>query len=215
MMAQSDDNWWSVMIVVGLMGFAVYSCNKDKTESAPPIPETAMPVSLPDATSKGLAAAGISVSLPKPVPTPAPKPYYDVVENRVYYYAGVPSPEERQKGSASGSTVGFQYLGRNDLGEHVLQQVVNGVPAWKSSCANPCKLIKYDNGDRKVYNPDTILGAAYRDAIMGFFKPKKAYPQKPQQPVKQEPAQVETSENPPLPTNDMKPIQTEIESSTE
>jgi hypothetical protein len=211
-MAQSDDNWWTVIIVVGLMGFAVYSCSKDKSESAPPIPETAISTSVTDTTETGLAAAADSISLPKPMPAPVPAPYYDVAENGVYYYVGVPSPEARQKGSVSGNTIGFQYLGRNDLGEHILQRVVNGVPAWKSACANPCNLIKHDNGDRQVYNPDSIIGGAYRDAIMGFMKPKKVYPPRTQ---KQEPAQVETSEKLSNPIDEMKPAQTDIEPSTE
>ncbi len=102
-----------------------------------------------------------------PVPPP---PRYDQVEDGTYYYISDVSEEEKKRGKAVGSVIGFRYLGKNEKGEHVLLNVANaGTPLGKSVCADPCRIIKQGN-ERVGFSTDSIIGAAFEDAIAGNLK---------------------------------------------
>jgi hypothetical protein len=99
---------------------------------------------------------------------------YDEERSGTYYYIASVSEDDRKKGKATGDVVGFRYLGKNAKGEHVLQQVANdGTPLSKSYCSEPCRIIHSGN-DLLGFNTESIIGAAFLDAMNGLLKPYPA-----------------------------------------
>lgn len=115
---------------------------------------------------------------PESTPTPTVQPpRFEEEENRTYYYVGAVSEEDQKRGVAVGKVVAYRYLGRDDDGDHVLVLVGdNGATLRKSSCSEPCRIIK-SGGQRIGFSSDSIIGAAFEDAIAGHLKvyeePKK------------------------------------------
>ena len=102
-------------------------------------------------------------------PRPAPRLVED--ESSTYYYVTAVSEEDEKKGKAVGNVIGFRYLGKNDKGQHTLRQITkDGKPLSKSFCSEPCRIIKYEDGERVAYDPSSIIGAAFQDAINGHLK---------------------------------------------
>jgi len=126
--------------------------------------------------SSGQPAPDPSVA-PMNAETPAIAPSYatqvarfDEEDHGTYYYIADISEENRKKGKAVGDVIGFRYLGKNDQGEHVLLQVTDdGSPIGKAYCTDPCKIIR--TGSRRMgFSADSIIGAAFEDAINGHLK---------------------------------------------
>ena len=99
-----------------------------------------------------------------------PPPRYDEKEGDTYFYIGDVSEEEQKQGKALGSVVGFRYIGlANDT--HKLQMISDtGVPIVTYECPTTCKIIKRRSSagvERLPYDPDSIIGAAFSDALAG------------------------------------------------
>lgn len=96
---------------------------------------------------------------------------YDEKRGWTYYYVAAISEEDRKKGRAAGAVVAFQYLGLNDDGRHVLANMnSNGSVNHEASCASPCRIIDLSYGGNMAYSPESIIGAAFEDAIRGKLK---------------------------------------------
>ena len=96
---------------------------------------------------------------------------YAEEEDGVYFYVSAVSEEDRKKGKAVGDVYGYRYLGKNDEGQHVIASVTNnGQIIFKAYCSEPCKIIKYGDGDRSAFSPNSIIGSAFQDAINGALK---------------------------------------------
>lgn len=96
---------------------------------------------------------------------------YDEKRGWTYYYVAAISEEDRKKGRAAGAVVAFQYLGLNDDGRHVLANMnSNGTVNHEASCASPCRIIDLSYGGNMAYSSESIIGAAFEDAIRGKLK---------------------------------------------
>ena len=105
--------------------------------------------------------------MPVVAEVPVPDHNYSANEDGIYLYAQTLSPAQREAGVAAAGFVAFKYLGVKD-GLHYLQDENSMVMA---TCANPCTIIRQTlNGqvvNRIQYNSQTIIGAAFDDAING------------------------------------------------
>ncbi|WP_197051924.1 hypothetical protein [Sphingomonas sp. 35-24ZXX] len=109
-----------------------------------------------------------------PISPPAPTPNFVEEEDGVYYYVGAVSEDERKQGKSTGDVIGFRYLGLNSDGHHRIANVgSDGAMLAYSSCAVPCKIIKYEHGGRTAFSPNSIIGGAYQDAMNGLLKQEK------------------------------------------
>lgn len=96
---------------------------------------------------------------------------YDEKRGWTYYYVAAISEEDRKKGRAAGAVVAYQYLGLNDDGRHVLANMnPNGTVNHEASCASPCRIIDLSYGGNMAYTSQSIIGAAFEDAIRGKLK---------------------------------------------
>lgn len=101
------------------------------------------------------------------------QPNYDEEEDGTYFYVAAVSEEEEKEGKAVGSVVAYNYVGKNDKDQHVLLLVDNaGRTIRTSSCSEPCKIIRHNDGERTPYSPMSIIGSAFEDAINGKLIPK-------------------------------------------
>lgn len=104
---------------------------------------------------------------PKIVAPAVPPHNYALKEGLIYSYIATVSEEDKKDGKATGDVSIFKYLGKQD-GMHVIaslndkEQIV-----YRSRCAEPCVIIKTDFGSRTAYNPSSIIGAVFEDAIAG------------------------------------------------
>ncbi len=141
--------------LVALAGSALVlaSCGQKESNSPPSVAVTEAPI---ETTAR---------------PTPVLHHYYEEEERGVYYYVGAVSEEDRKNGKAAGEVYGFRYLGKNGEDQHVLTSVAdNGRVIYKAFCSDPCKIIRYGDGERVGYNPNSIIGAAFADAMSGALK---------------------------------------------
>lgn len=104
---------------------------------------------------------------PTPTPQPSPAHNYDERDGVLYSYVAAISEEDRKSGKAAGDVINFAYLGEEN-GVHVLVQVrPNGSIASRSTCRKPCRVITRDDGSQVGYNENSIIGAAFADALAG------------------------------------------------
>lgn len=142
--------------------------NQTKPVQAIPMVSTSLP---PESVSKAPA-----VPTPQPMPvvpaTPPSKPahFFDSVEGSTYYYGRAVSDEERKMGKRAPEMIAFWYLGRDEQGRDVLQNVTSGRTNGLNTCARPCKVIHQNNGTAVGFDTDSIIGAAFADAQRGFLK---------------------------------------------
>jgi len=125
-------------------------------------------------TMPGTAASPITTPLVRvPAPTPTYTPHFDDREGDTYYYATAASDEDQKKGQALGSVVNFRYLGERD-GKHTIVSVDdNGRVMLRYECSKPCKIIKRTirgETDRIPYDPRSVIGAAFEDALNGSLR---------------------------------------------
>lgn len=118
--------------------------------------------------------AGLQGSQPTPsatlpaAPPPQPTHNYEEVQGETYYYVAALSDADREAGKAAPQVLGFRYLGQNPRGEHIIVRVLDsGYPASHAYCSNPCRIIRYENGSRVAFTTNSIIGAAFDDAING------------------------------------------------
>lgn len=87
----------------------------------------------------------------------------------IYSYVAALSEEDRRLGRAAGNVISFAYLGKAG-GRHSLAQVLpNGNIINRSYCNEPCRVINYDGGQQVGFNEQSIIGAAFADAIAGHL----------------------------------------------
>ncbi|HEV2596441.1 MAG TPA: hypothetical protein VGU01_14715 [Sphingomicrobium sp.] len=99
---------------------------------------------------------------------------YDFKEGLTYGYISAVSEEDRKKGKGAGDVSMYIYHGNQD-GLYKLTSVdANGRETGRYECTNPCVAIKADYGgvlNRIAYSPDTVIGAAFEDAMTGQLEP--------------------------------------------
>lgn len=131
-----------------------------------------------DAPSGGTDYTGAETAAPIPPPTaqpqsqpdrPSPPDHnYDERRGWNYYYVAAISDEERKNGRAAGGVAVYQYLGLNDDGQHVLANMnPNGSVGFTATCSSPCRIIDHSFGGNIAYSPESIIGAAFQDAMRG------------------------------------------------
>jgi hypothetical protein len=102
-------------------------------------------------------------------------PNYTEEEDGVYSYVAAVSEEDKKQGKAAGNVLRFAFRGIQD-GNYVLSLVDDdGNPLSDSECSKPCRIIKTHVGDsvvRREYTPDSMIGAAFEDALNGRLKVK-------------------------------------------
>ena len=101
---------------------------------------------------------------------PAPIPNWAEEDEGVYFYIASLSPQDIEEGKAAGDVIAYRYLGKNSDGEHVLANIANdGSIAYRAYCADDCSIIRYENGQRIAYSPNSIIGSAFNDAMRGLL----------------------------------------------
>lgn len=120
-------------------------------------------------TSSGPTQSALSAAPPKP----AYVPHFDDQEGETYFYASAVSEEDKTKGKAVGSVVNFRYLGESG-GVHKLASVDDaGQTILRYECSTPCKIIKlafHGKTERIPYNTQSVIGAAFEDALNGSLR---------------------------------------------
>ncbi|HSF12284.1 MAG TPA: hypothetical protein VLA50_04860 [Erythrobacter sp.] len=116
---------------------------------------------------------GTAVPIAPFTPLPIkPPPNFTESENGVYYYIAAVSEEDSKKGKVAGEVHGFKFLGKDKDGKVNIASISdNGDIIYKATCSDPCSIIKYDDGDRVAFNPSSIIGAAFEDALNGHLVP--------------------------------------------
>lgn len=175
-----ENSFWTGVVVATVIAAGLYYCSEqEKVQKVQPI--NSLPV-----YSASDAVAGAEIPLPKVAPKPPlPLTNYETFESGVYYYVAVATEIEKKKGITTGDVVGFRYHGKNENGEHVLQQVSGSGrdTSYFSMCSVPCKLIRHDDGSRTAYRTSSIIGAALEDVMRGYLKQQK--PKRQAAPMKQ------------------------------
>lgn len=108
-----------------------------------------------------------------PAPVQA-SPNYDEHDGSLYRYIAAVSDEDKAKGVAAGSVSTFRYLGKQG-GKYVLESVGDdGSTLARNECAEPCRILVRHYGSsvsRLAYDPSSVIGAAFEDAIAGRLVP--------------------------------------------
>lgn len=168
-MPQKDDGWvfW---ILIGGAAFAGYHYFSSKEPVKTQKPASYEQIIEPPPQVEQIITPPVQNALP----VFQPEHRYDATEDRVYFYLGAASDEERKRGVASGPTMAFRYYGEDKQGEHVFRSyTANGYPIQFYYCKDPCKLMRDDSSVRTVVNDETIMGALVEDMRNGFLKKSK------------------------------------------
>ena len=89
-------------------------------------------------------------------------------EGGAYYYVTAVSEEDKKKGVGTGAVIGFRFSGISKDGIYYLEQLSdNGRNVSSYSCSKPCVIIKQQSGGRIAFNPDSVIGSAFVDALSG------------------------------------------------
>jgi hypothetical protein len=183
--ADKSDNWgvWAIIGAAAVVGY--YLIKPDET---PPLAE---PIPMPQLPVVAEQAVKVAEKPLEPV-MPKPTPRYDATEDRVYFYLGAASEDEKKRGIASGPTLAFRYYGRDANNEHVLRSyTANGYPVKFYYCSDPCRLMRDDSGERTVINDGTIMGSVVDDIRNGFLQKSKRQQQKLPEPLIESQLEVE------------------------
>lgn len=100
-----------------------------------------------------------------------PTPNYVEYRKGVYYYASEVSENDKKNGKAAGEVHGFRYLGKNADGEMVL--AVADAPSVKFTCTDPCRVIHQSTGQDYSFEPTSVIGGVFADAMNGLLKVDK------------------------------------------
>ena len=100
-------------------------------------------------------------------------PNYAEEEDGIYSYISAVSEEDKKQGKAAGNVIRFAFRGIKD-GRYVVSLVDDdGKTLTDSECSKPCRVIKTQLGDevvRQEYTPESMIGAAFQDALSGKLK---------------------------------------------
>ena len=95
---------------------------------------------------------------------------YDLNEGFDYHYISDVSEEDKKKGRALGSVSTYRFLGVQQ-GKYVVANVDSkGNIILRNSCAKPCVIITDGYGEKLPFSPDSVIGAAFEDALAGRMK---------------------------------------------
>lgn len=117
---------------------------------------------------------------------------YDFREGDVYGYFAAITEEEQKKGKGAPDVIMFRYKGFWNSANHLEQVDGAGRIISLSECSDPCaaiKMYRYGNVERVAYSTNSIIGAAFEDAMSGRLA--NAKPPAPPEPV---PSQTTTAE---------------------
>lgn len=99
--------------------------------------------------------------------------FYDLKEGDEYSYSSAPSENDMASGDQVGNVSTFKYLGESG-GVYTLAGLGNdGRIEFRLRCTNPCSIVKADNGEKLPFNPETVIGVAFRDAFGGKLEVAK------------------------------------------
>lgn len=122
-------------------------------------------------TAENLVVDNLTENPSDIAPPALPDQHYDFREGDLYGYLGAVSEEQSKKGVATPSVVMFRYTGFWGDAHHLQWIGDNGAVLESAECNVPCVAIKvrYANGslERLGYNPNSIIGGAFEDAING------------------------------------------------
>jgi len=86
----------------------------------------------------------------------------------VYWYVSDVSENQRKAGRSAGDAMGFRYLGKNEDGE--MRLAAADPPYVTAVCADPCRIIHFSDGTNLAFEPTSVIGAAFQDAMNGFLE---------------------------------------------
>lgn len=105
-----------------------------------------------------------------PAEVAEPDHNYDFREGDTYGYIAAVSEEDRKRGRAAGDVVLFIYRGKTEDGHRLEQVDASGRSLGYAECAVPCVAIRttrFGRVDRLAFNPSSVIGAAFEDALNG------------------------------------------------
>jgi hypothetical protein len=170
---QSSTDWGCVLPLFALAALGFWWWNSHTKEATPP------PVIATTTTPTVPAGNVATPTVAAPQPPPPPSHRYSFKEGDAYGYIAAVSEEDRKRGKAAGDVLMFRYAGFWDNEFHLEELNANGDIVGVDTCAKPCVAIKsYEGGqiDRVAYNPDSVIGAAFDDAMSGRLKRKAQRP---------------------------------------
>jgi hypothetical protein len=140
--------------LITLASASIASCDQPSTKYTPSEPTNVV-------TQQSAATTPAKIA--------RPSHRYDLKEGTTYTYVVGLSEEERKSGKAAGDALTFRYFGKVD-GEHIVALLSDdGTVLSRSRCAEPCVVIKRQNGSKIAYSPDSVIGAVFGDAIAGHL----------------------------------------------
>lgn len=118
-------------------------------------------------------------------------------ENGEYGYPVGISDDARKAGQAADEVIMYRYLGFSN-GAYTLFAPDTGIVA---TCPDPCTVITETSGystERVAYNPESVIGAAFEDALGGQLEPWQPShpPPEPSYPPASAPPSQQTAEAP-------------------
>ena len=137
------------------------SCNDQKPSQEEVVPAIPPTVPTPSSTTNV-----------RPTSSPATANYVERDGDRYLYVTAV-SDEDKTKGNATGKVVMYQYLGIFQSKYRLRNVAENGQPLTTWECPTPCRIIKSVGipVQRVPFEPTSIIGAAFEDAIAGRLQP--------------------------------------------
>lgn len=164
------------LFFVAATGLALSACDRKADE--PHFPPFNSTLVAPPTTAPSPQA------IPVPVPT-RPAHYYDSRDGVRYYYVAAISENDRKAGKAAGNVHSFAYLGKRGA-KHVLARLNgDGRVLEEMYCDRPCRVISYQDGSLFEYNENSVIGAAFADALAGRLEIAEYRPIGPPQPIAQ------------------------------
>lgn len=118
----------------------------------------------------------VDASLPEPA---QPSHRYAFREGDLYGYIAAISEEESKRGKAAGDVVMYRYKGFWESADHIEQVDATGRTVGINECNRPCVAIKstyYGRFERMAFNPSSIIGAAFQDAMNGKLEAPRSTP---------------------------------------
>ena len=149
---------------VGMMVAAVIS---------PSSPESGA-TKIPQA-SESAAAPTLSAPVPQPAPTPTPPPppppppqhLYSTIDGDDYLYSAGISDDAKNAGQVAGQFIAFRYRGMKE------GKIVLSSDGMTLRCDKVCAVItvvdQFGNKQHIEYNPASVAGSAFTDAMNGLL----------------------------------------------
>ena len=114
-----------------------------------------------------------------PISANADSHNYNMKEGLIYSYIGAVSEEDAKKGKAVGDVSTFAFRGVIDGLYRISSVDDEGRTVLYYECPKPCVIMKRHLGGevtRLPYSPDSVIGAAFEDALNGRLEVAKEPP---------------------------------------